>query len=162
MIERVYLPILTEEVKKDFFDYIDTIELPMMDYFAVGIQDVITKTSCSIMSNIEWQYQFIMNQYALYDPIRKSVLNTKRNIIFFDEIDYQDNYGAEIMRQRKRIGIHNGIILVKRKNTQNIMVTFGTGSKQCDSSKFLSENLVEVKKVFNDLSSILEKKDHIL
>lgn len=85
------------------------------------------------MSLPEWQKYFSDNQFAPHDPIRKITLNTKRNLIPFDEIDYVDNFGKEIMRQRSLMGIKNGIILMERFPKHNYMITLGT--KQHEQSK---------------------------
>jgi len=134
-----YLPILTHTTKQIFSDYVDNLDIPQIDYFAIGIQNIITKKSISIMSLPEWQKQFIDNQYANSDPIRKATLYTKRTIIPFSEIDYSDNFGKEIMRQRAKMGICNGIIFMERYPKYNYMITLGTGFAKFDSFDFLKK-----------------------
>lgn len=144
-----YLPILTETTKKTFFDYIDSLDIPQIDYFAIGVQNVITKKSISLMSREEWQKHFVLNQYAEYDPIRRVTLHTKRNIIPFNEIDFLDNYGKEIMRQRVLMDIKSGIILMERFAKFNYMITLGTGFSKFDAYDFI--------KRYHDKISILKK-----
>lgn len=38
-----YLPILTLTTKNTFFEYIDSLDIPQIDYFAIGVQNLSTK-----------------------------------------------------------------------------------------------------------------------
>jgi hypothetical protein len=132
-----YLPILTHSTKQTFLDYIDALDIPQIDYFAIGIQNQLTKKSISLMSLAEWQSHFTNNEYADYDPIRKATLYTKRNFIPFCDIDFVDNFGKEIMKQRSKMGIKNGIILMERFPKFNYMITLGTGFSNFDPFTFI-------------------------
>lgn len=89
------------------------------------------------MSLPEWQKHFSNNQYAEFDPIRRSTLLTKRNLISFNEIDFVDNFGKEIMQKRKMMGIKNGIVLVQRFPEFNYMITPGTGFSKFNHFDFI-------------------------
>lgn len=168
-----YLPILTETTRKTFFDYINLLDIPQIDYFAIGIQDSVAKKSISLMSRQEWQKHFILNQYAEHDPVRLITLHTKRNIIPFDEIDYLNNYGKEIMYQRQLMEIKKGIILMERFEKYNYIITLGTGYSYFDAYDFLKryhdriflvkKNLIKVveKDVNNFLPAEILKKDTV-
>ena len=82
-MKKNYLPIITDTTRKTFFDYIDSLDIPQVDYFAIGVQDILSRKSISLMSRKEWQEHFVRNHYAEYDPIRRITLFTKRNIIPF-------------------------------------------------------------------------------
>lgn len=152
-----YLPILTETTKKTFFDYIDSLDIPQIDYFAIGVQNVAIKKSISLMSRQEWQKHFVLNQYAEYDPIRRVTLHTKRNLIPFNEIDFLDNYGKEIMRQRTLMGIKSGIILMERFAKFNYMITLGTGFSKFDAYDFIKRYHDKISILKKDLIQLIEK-----
>lgn len=157
MIIKNYLPILTENTKSIFFDYIDALDIPQIDYFAIGIQNHITKKSISLMSLTEWQKFFVNNQYATYDPLRKITLYTKRNLIPFDQIDYVDNFGKEIMRQRSKFGIKNGIILMQRFEKYNYMITLGTAFSKFDGFDFIKRYHDKIHLIKKDFIQLIEK-----
>lgn len=150
-----YLPIITDSTKQAFFDYINAINIPQIDYFAIGIQHIATKKSISIMSSLEWQNQFITNNYVDFDPLRKATLHTKRTIIPFVEIDFIDNFGKEIMQQRAKMGIGNGIILMERFPKYNYMITLGTGFKKFDAYDFLKQYHDKIAFVKSDLIGLV-------
>jgi len=152
-----YLPIITEATKNTFFDYIDSLDIPQIDYFAIGIQNCVTKKSISLMSRQEWQKHFVLNQYAEFDPIRRVTFNTKRNMIPFNEIDFLDNHGKEIMRQRALMGIKNGIILMERFPKYNYMITLATDYSQFDAFDFIKRYHDKIKFLKSDLIQLVEK-----
>lgn len=152
-----YTSINDKSTKAIFFNYIDSLDIPQIDYFAVGVQNIPTKTSTSIMSLPEWQNYYSNNELACHDPIRKITLNTKRNIIPFEEIDYVDNFGKEIMRQRSLIGIKNGIILMERFPKHNYMITLGTGFSKFDAFDFIKKYHDKIQLLKKDLTKIIEK-----
>lgn len=152
-----YSPILSKTTKSIFFDYIDTLDIPQIDYFAIGIQNLEKLTSTSIMSLPEWQSNFVYNQYANHDPIRKISLYTKRNIISFDEIDCVDNFGKEIMKQRALFGIKNGMILMERHEKFNYMITLGTNFSKFDSFDFIKRYHDKTHLIKNDMIKIVAK-----
>lgn len=152
-----YLPILTNTTKKTFLAYIDSLDIPQIDYFAIGIQNNLTKKSTSIMSSTEWQKHFTENQYANYDPVRKATLYTKRNFIPFCEIDFVDNFGKEIMKQRSKMNIKNGIILVERFPKFNYMITLGTGFSNFDSFDFIKRYHDKIHFIKNDFIDLIKK-----
>lgn len=152
-----YNPIITDTTDKIFLDFIDSLDIPQIDYFAIGVQDIIKKTSISLMSLKEWQKHFIENHYAEHDPIRRATLYTKRNLIPFQEIDYVDNFGKEIMRQRTLMGIKNGIILMKRFDKFNYMITLGTGFSKFDSFDFIRRYHDRIELIKHDFIQLVEK-----
>jgi hypothetical protein len=152
-----YLPILTETTKKTFFDYVDSLDIPQIDYFAIGVQNLITKKSISLMSKQEWQKHFVLNQYANHDPIRRVTLHTKRNLIPFEEIDFVDNYGKEIMRQRALMDIKRGIVLMERFPKFNYMITLATGFSKFKTFDFLKCYHEKILLIKRDFISLIEK-----
>lgn len=157
MIINNYLPIITKTTKKTFFDYIDSLDIPEIDYCAIGIQNLLSKKSISLMSLPEWQQHFVNHQYANYDPIRRVALLTKRNFIPFREIDFVNNFGKEIMRQRAIMGIKNGVIIMKRLAGFNYMITLGTGFSKFDAFDFLKRYHDKVELIKTDLINLVEK-----
>lgn len=157
MLTNNYLPILTNTTKKTFFAYIDSLDIPQIDYFAVGIQNNVTKKSTSIMSSVEWHKHFTENHYADCDPIRKATLYTKRCFIPFCEIDFVDNFGKEIMTQRARMGIKNGIILMERFPKFNYMITLGTGFSNFDSFDFIKKYHDRINLIKSDFINLIKK-----
>lgn len=156
-----YCPILTETTKRTFFDYIDSLDIPQIDYFAIGVQNTVTMKSISLMSHQEWQKHFTLNQYAEHDPIRRVTLYTKRNIIPFNEIDFLDNFGKEIMRRRTLMDIKSGIILMKRFEKFNYMITLGTGFSKFDSYDFIRRYHDKISLIKKDLIQLIEKDVNI-
>lgn len=133
------------------------LDIPQIDYFAIGIQNTSLKTSMSLMSLPEWQNHFIKNQFAEHDPIRKVALSTNRTLIPFDEIDFVDNFGKEIMRERSVMGIKNGIILMQRIPDYNYMITLGTGFSEFDAYDFIKRYHDKINLIKNDFIHIIEK-----
>ena len=157
MISKNYRPIYTSSTKETFFEYISSLRIPQIDYFAIGVQSVFSMKSISIMSLPEWQRFFVANEYAKFDPFRRATLYTRRNYIPFNEIDFCDSLGKEIMRQRQNMGIKNGIILMERFPKFNYMITLGTGYSRFDSFDFLSKFHNQLHLLKNDLIKIIEK-----
>ncbi len=156
-MNKKYSPILTDTTKEIFFRYLEHVDLPEIDYFAIGIQSSLTKSSISLMSRPEWQKHFNYNQYAEFDPLRKATLNTTRNFIPFTEIDYSDNFGKEIMHQRGLFGIQDGIILMERLKHHNYIVTLGTNFSRFNAFDFLNTHYDGLKNLKCDLIKIIEK-----
>jgi hypothetical protein len=156
-----YLPIVTSSTKQTFFDYIGSLDIPQIDYFAIGVQNPTTKKSISLMSLPEWQKHFTDNQYADYDPIRRASLYTKRNLIPFSEIDFVDNFGQEIMRQRALAGIINGIILMERSPKCNYIITLGTGFSNFHPFDFIKKYHDKLHFIKNDLIDLVKKDAYL-
>src|SRR3990167_709622 len=157
MVTNNYSPILTDTTKQTFFEYIGSLNIPQIDYFAIGLQNIVTKKSISLMSLPEWQKHFMDNQYADYDPVRRITLYTKRNLIPFHEIDFVDNFGKEIMQQRKMIGIKNGIVLMQRFAKFNYMITLGTSFSKFDAFDFIKKYHDRVYLIKTDLTTLIKK-----
>jgi len=152
-----YSPIITKTTKQTFFNYINLLNIPLIDYVAIGVQNQISKKSISLMSLPEWQQHFVQNQYANYDPLRKVTLNTKRNFIPFQEIDFGDNFGKEIMGKRAMMGIKNGIILMKRFEKYSYMITLGTGFMKFEAYDFIKQHHDKVNLIQKDLIALIGK-----
>jgi len=150
-----YLPIITESTIKIFHNYLKMMNIPDIDYCAIGIQHPISAKSISIMSLPEWQSHFVYNNYANFDPIRKSVLYSQRTIIPISEIDHVDNFGREIMLQRKKMGIIDGLIFVEREEKYNYMITLATGYKKFNYLDFLIKYNNCIKLIKRDLIEII-------
>ena len=155
MNKNEYSPILTDSTKKTFFQYIDCLDIPEIDYFAIGVQDLLNKNSISLMSNSDWQKEFTTNNYAPFDPIRKVSMKTKRNIISFSEVHYVDNFGKHIMNQRKKMGIKNGIIFMNRSKEFNYMFTLATNYSKFDYIDFLRRYVPNMHLFKDDLINII-------
>lgn len=156
-MQKSYCPIIDKSTKDVFMDYTSAVNLPPIDYFAVGIQDILTRKSISLMSRIEWQKTFVDNHYAENDPIRKTVLNTRRNFISLDDIDFFDNFGKEIMRQRALMGIKTGLVFVEKEAQFNLMITLGSEYSKFDTFKFIQNNYTKMMFLKKDLIKIIEK-----
>jgi hypothetical protein len=156
-MDKVYNPILSKETQDTFHEYVSYLEIPEIDYFAIGIQNKLTGKSISIMSRPEWQECFVKNQFANDDPIRKAALETGRNLFAFDEVSIQSSLEEEIMRMRKSYEIKDGIILMQRLPLYNFMITLGTGFSKFDKSTFLEENFQDLHNIKRDLIKIIEK-----
>lgn len=149
-------PVESTDVRTTFFDYLDCIDIPEIDYFAIGIQDIANQRSMTLMSRPEWQQHFIRNEFVEADPVRNAVLHSKKTLILMPEIDAGGSLGAEIMLHRKRYGIENGIILVSRTPSLNYMVTLGTAYSKFDPYNFLRSQYTSLKALQKDLEKIIE------
>ena len=67
----VFNPITKDSVRELFLNYFKALEIPIIDYVAIGVQNSISKNSASLMSNSEWQHVFVTTQRVV--P-KKSVL----------------------------------------------------------------------------------------
>lgn len=150
-----YNPLNEEYTRNTFEQYIDALEIPIIDYVAIGVQDSIHKTSASLMSRPDWQSTFSNLNLAESDPVRKAAFNTKTKFFSFDELDYQDSSGKEVMRQRRRHYIENGIVVMHRNLGHNFMLTLATGYKNFNARKFYLENHRSIKKTFDDLIDLI-------
>lgn len=160
-MDNLYLPISTETTKNTFFSYINSVDIPQIDYFAIGVQNMADKRSISLMSREEWQNIFTNNQYAMHDPVRRATLLTKRKIIPFNEIDFIDNYGREIMRQRALMEIKNGIIFVRRSLKFNYMITLGTNFSKFNAFDFIKRYHDKIILLEQDLTKLIEKDKNL-
>jgi len=156
-MQNSYEAIITESTKETFNSYIQCVDIPEIDYFAIGIQNILLKKSISLMSRSEWQNLFVKNNFAPYDPVRKAMLFSKRTIIPFSELDYCSSFGQEIMRQRALEGIKDGIILIKKTGKYNIILTLGTGYSSFDAYDFLKKYHDRIELIKNDIFKIIEK-----
>ena len=68
-----------------------------------------------------------------------------------------DNFGKEIMNQRSRMGIKNGIILMERFSKFNYMVTLGTGFSNFDSFDFIKRYHDRINLIKNDFINLIKK-----
>jgi hypothetical protein len=156
-MQNSYEAIITESTKETFNSYIQCIDIPEIDYFAIGIQHISSKKSISLMSRSEWQDLFVKNNYAPFDPVRKAMLFSKRTIIPFSELDYCSSFGKEIMRQRTKEGIKDGIILIKKADEYNTILTLGTGYSSFDAYDFLKKHHDKIELIKNDICKIIQK-----
>lgn len=144
-----------QDIRDIFVDYIDAIEMPIIDYVAIGVQDTIHKTSTSMMSRLDWQKTFRSLQLADSDPVRKASFNTTAKMFAFDELDYQDSCGKEVMRQRRRHDIENGLVLMDRNLGCNFMLTLATGYKNFLPYRFFIDNNQAIDRIFQDLKKLV-------
>lgn len=150
-----YQIISNQDIRNTFEDYISSVKIPLIDYFAIGIQDVLHKESASLMSRVEWQRTFKALEFASHDPVRIASLNSQSNFFCFDEIDHIDKLGNKIMLERKRYGIRNGIVLMNRGVSYNYMLTLATDYRQLNGNEFFLEYNDSIVRVFNDLIKIV-------
>jgi hypothetical protein len=116
-----------QDTQRVFSEYVNYLQMPLIDYVAIGVQNTINKTSTSLMSRPDWQKFFKTMDIAEHDPIRKAAFNTHAKIFSFEDVDHQNTYGREVMRQRRLHGIENGIVIMKRELGHNFMLTLATG-----------------------------------
>jgi len=136
-------------------DYIDSFDIPIIDYVAIGVQDTVHNKSTSIMSRDEWQKTFRSLGLAQHDPLRKASFSKKSTIFSFDELDHQDIYGKEVMRQRRLHDIENGIVIMKKNLGHNFILTLATGHKNFSPYKFFVDKHDGIYRVFEDLISLI-------
>lgn len=152
---KCYKPVIKDITRKLFSNYLEILDIPVIDYLAVGMQDTQTGKSTSLMSNEAWQEHFHKNCFAAFDPIRKTALYTKGSIFSFSNIDYFDNYGAYIMQEREKFNICNGLVLIDRYKDHNIVYTLGTSYKKFDYFNYLLIYSKGIESVKQDLRNII-------
>ncbi|WP_342147543.1 hypothetical protein [Rickettsiella endosymbiont of Aleochara curtula] len=158
-----YTPIRTESTRSTFFDYINNINIPPIDYFSVGIEDHTKKKLISLASRLEWQIYFDKNQITNNDPLIQAKKLSQRNIIPFSEIDYLDSSGKEVMRQRSLHGMKNGLMLIHKQDHLDYMIVLATGISKFNHYSFLTKYYTQLTRLKNDLSKIIEREiNHIL
>lgn len=150
-----YTSLDRQDLVTNFQLYFKALGLPYMDYLAIGVQDTIHKTSTSLMSDQDWRKSFKELNLAEDDPIRKASFSTRVNYFAFDDIDYQNNAGQKVMRQRKLHGIENGLVFMRRNLTHNFMLTLGTGFKNINTYRYLIDHHQNVQRVFDDLIALV-------
>ncbi|MCH9636905.1 hypothetical protein A1D18_05520 [Candidatus Rickettsiella isopodorum] len=158
MKEYHYTPISTESTRSTFFDYINNVNLPPIDYFSVGIEDYGQKKITSLISRLEWQIYFDKNQITNNDPLIKAKKLSQRKIIPFSEIDYIDSFGKEVMRQRSLHGMKNGLMLIHKQHHINYMIVLATGVSKFNHFSFLTKYYTQLIRLKNDLSKIIERE----
>ncbi|WP_010304167.1 autoinducer binding domain-containing protein [Candidatus Odyssella thessalonicensis] len=154
----VYTKIIDSEVSDTFTRYTQSLIIPYIDYIAIGIQNKKTRKSTSIMSNIDWNNEFEDNQYAAFDPLRRSVLNTERSYICFDFIDHIDSQGAYIMHRRRKKCAKNGVILIERTPESNTLITLGSNYSKFNPIEFTIKYNKDLQVLKDDLSNILSSE----
>lgn len=150
-----YEALNSKELRNTFLSYVDALNMPAIDYVAIGVQDTIQKKSASLMSRAEWQNTFKSLNLAKDDPVRIASFNNKSGIFSFDEVDCRSSAGKEVMRQRKRHEIENGLVLIRRDLGTNFMLTLATGYKDFDAYKFFINHTTAIGHVFDDLISMV-------
>lgn len=155
MLNNKYQPILTESTRKNFFNYIQSLPFPEIDYFAIGLQNTLTKKSIALMSCTQWQEAFYQKDYAPHDPVRQAALYTKKNIIPFSDIEIKDKRGQEIMQHRARVGIKQGVVLMQRFGQFNYMVTLGTGFSKFNAHAFLEKDPNQIQSLKKELMNLI-------
>lgn len=142
-------------LKANFLDYVTSLSLCEIDYFAIGVQDTINKKSISMMSRSEWQATFISSGLADYDPIRNTSFATANAYFSFASVDYRTSAGKEVMHQRKLHEITNGIVVMYKRLGHNFMLTLATNFSNFQGDRFYIEKNKEIYQVFNDLISFV-------
>lgn len=144
-----------KSIQSVFIDYIGALEIPIIDYVAIGVQDTIHKTSTSMMSRTEWQKAFRTLGLAEHDPLRKASFTTKTNVFSFDGLDHQDSHGSEVMRQRRRYEIENGLVIMRKNLGHNFILTLATGYKNFLPYKFFIDKHRVIEIIFDDLIELV-------
>jgi hypothetical protein len=160
MKEYHYTPISTESTRSTFFDYINNINIPPIDYFAVGIENHAQKKLTSLISRLEWQVYFDKNQITNNDPLIQAKKLAQRNIIPFSEIDHLDSLGKEVMRQRSLHGMKNGLMLIHKQHNLNYMIVLATGLSKFNHFSFLTKYYTQITRLKNDLTKIIERESN--
>lgn len=150
-----YKALFNQNHRQAFGEYTQALSVEEVDYFAIGFQDTINQKSCSFMSNLDWQKTFKAQDFAPYDPVRKAALGSTRHFFSFDQIDYCDNLGKEIMRQRKRFGMLKGLVIMERHLGYNYMMTLATGYTNFDAFDFYMRHTKDLKIILSDLKKLL-------
>lgn len=158
-----YEAIDKKELRSIFLNYVDALEMPVIDYVAIGVQDTIQNKSTSLMSRVEWQNTFKNLNLSEDDPVRRASFSNRSGIFSFDEVDCQNSAGKEVMRQRRLHEIENGLVLIKKNLGTNFMLTLATGHKDFDAYKFFIAHRPAINLVFNDLVGLIstETKSYI-
>lgn len=151
-----YEAIFDDTIRQVFNEYVKALELPFIDYFAIGVQDRVRMKSASLMSRVDWQKYFKEREFAEHDPIRLASLNTQSKIFTFEEVDCRNNFGKEVMRHRRKHGIQNGLVIMDRTLGHNFMLTLATGYNKFDGYKFYYEQRQAIDSMFADFKSIIE------
>jgi Autoinducer binding domain len=158
MLNSKYQPILTESTRKNFLNYIQSLSFPEIDYFAIGLQNTLTKKSISLMSCAQWQEAFYQKNYAPHDPVRQAALYTKKNIIPFSDIEVKDKLGQEIMQHRARLGMKHGVVLMQRFGQFNYMVTLATGFSKFNPHVFLQQDPNQIQSLKKELMYLIREE----
>lgn len=158
MKEYHYTPISTESTRSTFFDYINNINIPPIDYFAVGIENHAQKKLTSLISRLEWQIYCDKNQIINNDPLIQARKLSQRSIIPFSEIDHVDSYGKEIMRQRALHGMRNGLMLTHKQYHLNYIIVLATGFSKFNHYNFFTKYYNQITRLKNDLTKIIERE----
>lgn len=150
-----YTALDQERLRQTFLDYVEMLDIPLIDYVAIGLQNTIDRTSSSMMSRLDWQQIFKNMNLAEHDPIRKASFYTRAKIFSFDDIDYLDNQGKEVMRQRRRYDINSGFVVLDRHLGHNFMLTLATGYKNFSAHRFYLDHMEAVNRIFVDLKNLI-------
>ncbi len=151
-----YQPLNNDELLSIFKDYVDSLQINPIDYFAIGIQNLITKSSTSLMSNKDWQKTFCQLNLAKHDPLRLASFKTPSNTFSFEDLQPSSSEGKEVMRQRKRYGMNSGVVLTKKTAQHKLLLTMATGFKNFKAYRFIADNHVALRRVFADLTQLIE------
>jgi hypothetical protein len=70
-MSRIYNPIYTEATIDIFEAYINLLDIPIIDYIAIGVQDTISKTSTSIIPllNESKKLKILRHKLSRFDNI---------------------------------------------------------------------------------------------
>lgn len=156
MLKIPYQAINKKEAREEFERYIDHLNIPLIDYVAIGVQDLVNKQSFSLKSDSNFQKAFLELELADHDPVRRAIWQANNSFFTFDSLDYGDKMGKAVMKYREQYSLHNGLVCLAKNKNFNYSLTLATGCTKFDGYKFLIENKEGIHTVFNDLKKIAD------
>lgn len=154
MLEIPYQAVDKKEIRNDFGRYINTLNIPVIGYIAIGIQNTTTQQSYSLKS--DGQFQKIYTELANHDPVRRALWSGNHSFLTFDAVDYHDKMGKMVMKYREKYGINNGLICIKKDPGYRYILTLATDYTRFDGYRFLLENKEAIEHCFSDLREIID------
>lgn len=149
-----YHKLNSEPLKK----YLDNVFLDLkkqgVSYYALGVQDYENNRSTSIMSNTEWQDNFINQKLFEHDPLRRAMINTNKQIILFEELTYKLEMDYHVMEERKKFNISNGLAIVVRNGSYKYIVTVASDYSKFRPESFILNNREKMIKIFSEVNTL--------
>lgn len=157
MLNIPYKVIDDKDTRNLFDKYLDVLNIPLIDYVAIGMQDHVEKISYSLKSDSSFQKIFNEMELATHDPIRQAIWNTNYNFIDFSHVNYKDKMSKVVMDYRMKLNHSRGFIYIQREKTKSYSLTLTTSYQKFDSYKYFLENQLPISLIIGDLIKIINR-----
>ncbi|MBN8828988.1 MAG: hypothetical protein J0H68_09810 [Sphingobacteriia bacterium] len=153
---QVHKAIYEKEIRQKFDSIVKDYLFKELDYIAFSRHIDNSKELTYLMSNLEWQKMYDENKFSIMDPVRIAASTLSTNVARFELMETQDSFSLEIMRQREKHQIYNGIVILKNEDGKKYQLTLASSYKNLDTMEYVAKNFKEIDYMFHDLKKLFK------